>query len=131
MRGLPRRSAPGMQGAVAGIDRMAGKGRASYCVAVRAAECAGKYATMHRNVRSAARFWDSGGLVSGFREAPKGALCPRRLESAVFSTDFNDGIMMSYLRESEVLDEVVLIRVSVSSECDFGSPFRIAYSLRR
>ena len=39
--------------------------------------------------------------------------------------------MMSFRCERDMLSEVVLIRVSVSSECDSGSPFRIAYSLKR
>jgi len=43
---------------------------------------------------------------------PKGASRPRCPESAVFSADFDDGIMTSYPREREVLSEEVLIRVS-------------------
>ena len=39
--------------------------------------------------------------------------------------------MMSFTRKSDVLSEVVLIRVSVSLECDYGNPFRIASSLKR
>ena len=46
------------------------------------------------------------------RSLPKGASRSRHPESAVFPADFNNGIITSFTRESEVLSEVVLIRVS-------------------
>ena len=49
---------------------------------------------------------------------PEGRFTPATSETSVFFADSNDGIITSFTRESKVLSEVVLIRVSLGSKAE-------------